>query len=74
MRALAALAGSDVANEFAYQRFRTGPYGLIADVCARARITLPPVRPGLTRTAGIYRFEIDSVNGHRFGLPMTAAP
>ena len=52
-RALSALAPSDVANDFAYNRFKPAPYGLEARVGAKAVVTLPlppaPTRQGWPR-------------------------
>ena len=39
--ALSALPASAIANDFAYNKFKTGPYGLVAAVGSVATITLP---------------------------------
>jgi len=73
MRALAALPAQNIANAFDYQRFRTGPYGLVAPVGAVADITLPPARPGIALAPGAYRLVLETVNGHRFAVVASVA-
>lgn len=71
MRALATLPAGDIANVFAYQRFRAGPYGLIAPVGAMADITLPPAATGKGGLPpGTYRLEVTSVGARRFAIPV----
>ncbi len=69
MHALASLSPAAIANVFAYQRFRTGPYGLIAPVGAMADITLPPepAAPGAL-AVGSYRLVFSNVSGRRFSV------
>lgn len=73
MHALASLSPGAIVNVFAYQRFRTGPYGLIAPVGAMADITLPPAlaTPGAL-AAGSYRLVLGNVSGRRFAVTVSA--
>ena len=69
--ALSHLPPSMIANEFAYNRFTPGPFGLSAKMGAEATITLPgqatagPDIPGKAAT-----LRLRTVNGNRFELPL----
>jgi thiosulfate dehydrogenase (quinone) len=68
--ALGHLGSSDLSNEFAYNRFIVGPYGLVAKMGAEATITLPATAHG--PIAGTTTFRLTTVNGNTFGLPLKA--
>ena len=71
--ALSHLPPSRIANEFAYNRFAPGPFGLSATVGAEATITLPGMAsagPDVPEKAAMLRLR--TVNGHSFDLPVKA--
>jgi len=71
--ALSHLPSSAIANEFAYNRFATGPFGLSAKMGAEATITLPRVaaaEPEFRGKAATLRLR--TVNGNSFELPVKA--
>ena len=69
--ALSHLPPSSIANEFAYNRFASGPFGLSATMGAAATITLPGMptvgseMPGKAAT-----LRLRTVNGNNFELPV----
>jgi uncharacterized membrane protein YphA (DoxX/SURF4 family) len=71
--ALSHLPSSNIANEFAYNRFAPGPFGLSAKVGAKATITLTglaeaePLIPGKAAM-----LMLRTVNGNSFQLRVTA--
>jgi thiosulfate dehydrogenase (quinone) len=67
--ALSHLPNSAITNEFAYNRFAPGPFGLRAQVGAMATITLPA--PGNVDTGTLYNaatLQLRTVNGNTFNL------
>jgi hypothetical protein len=67
--ALSHLPTSAVTNEFAYNRFTPGPFGLRAQMGAMATITLPAasgVDKGRLRNATI--LQLRTVNGNTFNV------
>jgi thiosulfate dehydrogenase [quinone] large subunit len=72
--ALSHLPPSMIANEFAYNRFAPGPFGLSAKMGAKATVTLPgmatagPDMPGKAAT-----LRLRTVNGNSFELPVKAS-
>ncbi len=71
--ALANLPKSAFHNDFAYQRFHAGKFGITGPVGAMATIALP----GATAAplpAGNYVLKLVSVNAHVWLLPLTLAP
>lgn len=71
---LSRLPAQAIRNEFAYNKFAVGPYGLVARMGARATITLPPA-PGLA--AGSARgssLRITDVDDGRFSLKLAERP
>src|SRR5882672_9109433 len=67
--ALSHLPTSAIANEFAYNRFAPGPFGLRAQMGAMATITLPAARVSdtgsLSRAATL---QLRTVNGNTFNV------
>jgi thiosulfate dehydrogenase (quinone) len=69
--ALSHLSTSAIANEFAYNRFAPGPFGLRAEMGAMATITLPATSgadAGSLRNAAT--LQLRTVNGHIFNVPV----
>ena len=69
--ALSHLPPSMIANEFAYNRFTPGPFGLSAKMGAEATITLPgqaTAGPDISGKAATLRLR--TVNCNRFELPL----
>lgn len=71
--ALAALPTSAIENDFAYQRFHTGQFGIIGPVGAVGTIHLP-TNISSTLPAGSYTLKLVSVNEHVWALPLTLKP
>ncbi|MEA2794253.1 MAG: hypothetical protein QOI87_1633, partial [Bradyrhizobium sp.] len=67
--ALSHLPASAVANEFAYNRFAPGPFGLRAEMGAIATITLPtPSGTDPGRLRGAATLQLRTVNGNTFDV------
>jgi thiosulfate dehydrogenase [quinone] large subunit len=65
--ALSHLAPAAIANDFLYNRFVTGPFGLSARMGAAATITLPTVAAAPLQTSdNVVKLRLMTVNGHRF--------
>jgi thiosulfate dehydrogenase (quinone) len=67
--ALSHLPTSAIANEFAYNRFAPGPFGLQAEMGAMATITLPVTSnadPGSLKSAAT--LQLHTVNGNTFNV------
>ena len=64
-KALSALPKADFANDYAYNKFGPGPYGIRAPMGAAATITLPPVA-GETATSGSTTLRMTDVDGRSF--------
>jgi uncharacterized membrane protein YphA (DoxX/SURF4 family) len=67
--ALGQLPAAAIANEFAYNRFAPGPFGLRAQVGAMATITLPATN--VAGTGGVHSaatLELRTVNGNTFNV------
>jgi thiosulfate dehydrogenase (quinone) len=71
--ALTRLPAEAIRNDFAYNRFKAGPYGIVADIGARATITLPPEASAPVRTNGTYVLQLTDVNGRSFSLKLASA-
>jgi thiosulfate dehydrogenase [quinone] large subunit len=67
--ALSHLPASAIANEFAYNRFAPGPFGLRAQMGAMATITLPVASGADTGSLhGAATLQLRTVNGHTFNV------
>jgi uncharacterized membrane protein YphA (DoxX/SURF4 family) len=67
--ALSRLPTSAVTNEFAYNRFAPGPFGLRAEMGAMATITLPAASGADTgRLRNAATLQLRTVNGNAFGV------
>ena len=65
--ALSHLPASTIANEFAYNRFAPGPFGLRAQMGAMATITLPATSAAdIGGVHGASTLELHTVNGNTF--------
>jgi thiosulfate dehydrogenase [quinone] large subunit len=68
-RALSHLPASAIANEFAYNRFAPGPFGLRAEMGAMATITLPAASGADTGSLhSAATLELRTVNGNTFNV------
>jgi thiosulfate dehydrogenase [quinone] large subunit len=66
--ALSHLPASAIANEFAYNRFAPGPFGLQAKMGAMATITLPATGLDVRNVHRTATLELRTVNGNRFDV------
>jgi thiosulfate dehydrogenase [quinone] large subunit len=67
---LTRLPADSIQNDFAYNKFKAGPYGIVAEMGAMATITLPPqpnVRPP---AGGDTTLRLTDVNGRSFSLKL----
>ncbi len=62
---LTALPATAIRNDYRYNGFKPGPYGLVATMGAKALVTLPPVA-GATRATGPAALRVTDVNGRSF--------
>jgi thiosulfate dehydrogenase [quinone] large subunit len=70
---LTRLPAESIRNDFAYNKFKAGPYGIVAEMGARATIVLPP-QPNLhPPTGGTIILRLTDVNEHSFSLKLTGA-
>jgi uncharacterized membrane protein YphA (DoxX/SURF4 family) len=69
--ALSHLPPSRIANDFSYNRFMPGPFGLSATVGAEATITLPGTATAASDLSGkSATLRLRTVNGNSFELPV----
>jgi hypothetical protein len=67
--ALSRLPASAISNEFAYNRFAPGPFGLRAQMGAMATITLPATSGAeIGGIHGAATLELRTVNGNTFNV------
>src|SRR5882724_6896410 len=67
--ALSHLSASAITNEFAYNRFAPGPFGLRAEMGAMATITLPAASgTGIGRLRNATMLQLRTVNGNPFSV------
>ena len=72
--ALSHLPASAITNEFAYNRFETGPFGLRAQMGAMATVTLPSTSAaGIGGVHGAATLELHTVNENAFSVAVTPA-
>jgi thiosulfate dehydrogenase (quinone) len=64
-QALSALPASAIVNDFPYNRFRPGPYGLEAGMGAKALVTLPQAASATSPTPGA-QLRVTDVDGKTF--------
>jgi thiosulfate dehydrogenase [quinone] large subunit len=67
--ALSHLPASAISNEFAYNRFAPGPFGLRAEMGAMATITLPAASGAdTTSLRNAATLQLRTVNGNTFNV------
>jgi uncharacterized membrane protein YphA (DoxX/SURF4 family) len=69
--ALSALPKTAFANDYAYNRFAPGPFGIRAPMGAAATVTLTPPRAG--STAGAQFLRLTDVDGQSFSIALNGA-
>ena len=67
---LSKLPKTAIHNDFDYQRFHTGRFGIVGPVGAVATIRLPGVLNGVPLSSGHYALNLVSVNNHVWSLPL----
>jgi thiosulfate dehydrogenase (quinone) len=70
---LTRLPADSIHNDFAYNKFKAGPYGIVSEMGAKATITLPPepnVRPPAGGSAILRLIDVD---GRSFSLKLAGA-
>jgi thiosulfate dehydrogenase [quinone] large subunit len=65
---LSRLPANAIHNEFAYNKFGVGPYGIVAGMGAKAIITLPPIRGATVASQGPASLTLTNVDGDSFIL------
>jgi thiosulfate dehydrogenase (quinone) len=70
--ALSALPKTAFANDYAYNKFAPGPYGIRAPMGAAATVTLPPPASGATPQARLIR--LTDVDGRTFSATLDGEP
>ena len=70
--ALSRVPSEFIRNRFAYNRFVTGPYGLVAGMGAQAVITLPPAAPVDPTSVQGGKLRLTSVDGVAFSANLAA--
>jgi thiosulfate dehydrogenase [quinone] large subunit len=68
--ALSALPSTAIVNEFAYNTFKAGPFGLDAEMGAKATVTLPPASGAGPAPPGSL-LRITDVDGKTFGANLS---
>ena len=64
-KALTTLPKDAIRNDYAYNKFKAGPYGLVATMGAKATVTLPSITPGV-HLSGPATLRLTDVNGRSF--------
>ena len=67
---LTKLPADAIHNDFAYNIFRAGPYGIVASMGAVATITLPPESNAHPPSGGNFILTVTDVNGRSFSLKL----
>jgi uncharacterized membrane protein YphA (DoxX/SURF4 family) len=70
---LARLPADSIHNDFAYNQFKAGPYGLVAEMGAMATVTLPPEPNVHPPAGGSTILRLTDVNGSSFSLKLAGA-
>jgi hypothetical protein len=69
---LSKLSKTDFANDYAYNKFEPGPYGILAKMGAAATVTLPV--PASGTTAGARSIQLTDVDGRTFSATLGSNP
>jgi thiosulfate dehydrogenase (quinone) len=67
---LSRLPADSIRNEFAYNKFVIGPYGIVARMGAKATITLPPMPGATLASQGATSLTLTNVDGASFTLKL----
>jgi thiosulfate dehydrogenase [quinone] large subunit len=67
---LTRLPADSIHNDFAYNKFEAGPYGIVAAMGAMATITLPPEPNARPPAGGNATLRLTDVNGRSFSLKL----
>jgi uncharacterized membrane protein YphA (DoxX/SURF4 family) len=70
---LTRLSADSIHNDFAYNKFKAGPYGIVAEMGAMATITLPPQPNVHPPAGGNTTLRLTDVNGRNFSLRLAGA-
>jgi thiosulfate dehydrogenase [quinone] large subunit len=70
---LTRLPADSIHNDFAYNKFKAGPYGIVAEMGAMATITLPPEPNVHPPAGGNTILRLTDVNGRSFTLELAGA-
>jgi len=70
---LTRLPAASIHNDFAYNKFKAGPYGIVAEMGAMATITLPPEPNVHPPAGGNTILRLIDVNGRSFSLKLAGA-
>jgi thiosulfate dehydrogenase (quinone) len=70
---LTRLPADAIHNDFAYNKFAAGPYGIVAAMGAMATITLPPEPNARPLAGGDTALRLTDVNGRSFSLKLAGA-
>jgi len=70
---LTRLPADSIHNDFAYNKFKAGPYGIVAEMGAMATITLPAEPNFHPPTGGSTTLRLTDVNGRSFSLKLAGA-
>ena len=68
---LSGLPATDISNDFAYNKFKAGPYGLVAAMGAMAIISLPPAADAKP-VLGPATLKLTDVNGGTFSAELAS--
>lgn len=68
--ALSRLPSDSIRNEFAYNKFEIGPYGIVARMGAKAIVTLPPVRGVTLASRGAASLTVTNVDNVSFSVKL----
>ena len=68
--ALTKLPKTAFQNDFPYQQFKAGPFGIVSGMGAAATISLPAASPSALSGNG-FSLKLTTVNGRVFSLPLT---
>ncbi|HEV7477067.1 MAG TPA: TQO small subunit DoxD [Burkholderiales bacterium] len=70
---LTRLPAESIHNDFAYNKFKAGPYGIVAEMGAMATIWLPPQPNVHSPAGGNATLTLTDVNGRSFSLRLAGA-
>jgi thiosulfate dehydrogenase [quinone] large subunit len=70
---LTRLPADSIHNDFAYNKFKAGPYGIVAEMGAMATVTLPPAANVHLPAGGNATLRLTDVSGRSFSLKLAGA-